>query len=161
MMATRKLACAAILPALAIVLGAHGAARQITPSPMALAPAVAVSMTAELTSLAVVDDSHVAAGLADGRVAIWNGRDSTTIDVPAHKAKVLAVGATTDGQRGLSVASDGSLAESPVAKGPAGRTRHIDLGPAPTRAALFSTDGARLPTGGRYADVFVYDVESA
>ena len=81
-------------------------------------------------------------------------------DLAAHKARVLAVGAAPDGRRVLSVASDGTLAETPIAKGAAGRTRRVELGPAPTRAAVFSPDGARLITGGEFGDVRVYDVES-
>ena len=137
-----------------------GATAQTSSSGKPIASAVTVKMTADLTALSVVDDSRVAVGLADGRVAIWNGRDSTTIDVPAHKARVLAVGVTPDKQRVLSVASDGSFAESPMAKGAAGRTAHLDLGAAPTRAAMFSPDGASLMTGGEFGDVRVYDVES-
>ena len=122
--------------------------------------AATVTMTANLTALAAVDASRVVAGLADGRVAILNGRDATTTDLPAHKARVLAVGVTTDQQRVLSIASDGSFAESPLATGAAGRTARVDLGTAPTRAAIFSPDGSTLITGGEFGDVRIYDVES-
>ena len=141
-------------------INASGSAPQAPTSGESIASAVTVKMTADLTSLSVVDASRVVAGLADGRVAIWNGRDATTINVPAHKARVLAVGVTPDKRRVLSVASDGSLAESPMAQGAAARTARVDFGVAPTRAAMFSPDGSRLITGGEFGDVRVYDVES-
>jgi WD40 repeat protein len=159
-MMTRRIEHACMLSALALMFGMTSAGKQATSPLKPIAPAVTVSTSADLTSLAVIGDAHVAAGLADGRVALWNGRDSTTSDLPAHNTKVLAVGTTADGQRVLSIAGDGSLAESPIAKGAAGRTRRIDLGTAPTRAAMFSLDGSRLLTGGEFGDVRVYDVES-
>lgn len=158
MSVTRGLILAAVAGGLFV--GASGVADQPDLSATPIASSVTVTMTADLTSLAVVDDSRVAAGLDDGRVAIWNGRDSTTVDVTAHKAKVLAVGATSDRQRVLSIASDGSMVESPIVQGGAGRTSRVDLGKAPTRAATFSPDGLRLVTGGEFGDVRVYDVES-
>jgi hypothetical protein len=85
----------------------------VTPAPQPqasssrfIAPAVTVTMTAELTALAVVDATRVVVGLSDGRVAVWNGRDQAATEVAVHKARVLAVGVTADTQRVLSVASD-------------------------------------------------------
>lgn len=118
-------------------------------------------MTVDITSLVAIGQSSVAVGLADGHVAVWNGRDATpSLDLAPHKARVLAVGATADGRHVLSVASDGTFAESPIVKGAGGRTSRLDLGSAPTRAAVFSADGMRLMTGGEFGDVRVFDVES-
>jgi WD40 repeat protein len=118
-------------------------------------------LTSVITALVAVNQSSVAAGLANGHVVIWNGSDpAASQDLTPHKSRVLAVGATADGRHVLSVAGDGTVAETPIAKGAAGRAIRVDLGAAPTRAAMFSPDGKQLVAGGEFGDVRVFDVES-
>ncbi len=123
------------------------------------APTASITLTGGITSLVALNGPNVAAGLGDGRVILWNGTDAApTLTLTPHKSRVLGVGVSNDGQHVLSVAADGTLAETPIAKGAAGRTSRIDLGAAPTRVAVFA--GTHLLTGGEFGDVRVYDVES-
>jgi WD40 repeat protein len=155
-MATAYVVSAAAAAVVAAPVGQPGAA-----PPSALAPSAVITMTSSITTLAAIDQSRIAAGLADGRIAIWNGSDAAPqLEIPAHKSRVLTVAASTDSRRVLSLAADGTLAESPTAKGAAGRTRRLELGPAPARAAVFSPDKTRLVVGGEFGDVRVFDVES-
>jgi WD40 repeat protein len=125
------------------------------------APTGTIALTSGITALVAVDRSNVAAGLADGRVIIWNGADDApSLTLSPHKGRVLAVGAAPDGRHVLSLSADGTMAETPTAKGVGGRTLRVDLGTAPTRAANFSADGTRLVTGGEFGDLRVFDVES-
>jgi WD40 repeat protein len=119
-------------------------------------------MTADITCLVAINQSaNVAAGLADGRVVVWNGRDkSPAIELKLHTARVLAVGATADGQSVVSVAADGSLARTTIAAGAKSATRRIDLGPSPTRAAAFSTDGQLLATGNGLGEIRLFEAAS-
>ncbi len=82
-----------------------------------VAPVATVTLPADITSLTAINrSSAVAAGLADGRVAVWNGRASApAVMLKPHTTRVLAVGSTTDGREVWSVASDGSLARTRTA----------------------------------------------
>ena len=124
-----------------------------------LPPLVTIALPANITSLAVVSRSpRVAAGLADGRVAIWSPNEAaTSLLLQPHAARVLAVGTTADGAHLLSVASDGTLSRTSISPGASPVSSKIDLGPTPTRAAAFSADGSRLATGGETGDIRVFD----
>jgi WD40 repeat protein len=125
-------------------------------------PSVAVTLPADVTSLSVVTGSpRVAAGLADGRVAIWSPNEAApSLLLKPHATRLLAVGTAADGTRLLSVASDGTLARTPVAPGASAVMSQIDLGSTPTRAAAFSWDGSRLVTGGERGEIRVFDLAS-
>jgi WD40 repeat protein len=77
-----------------------------------------------------------------------------------HAARVLAVGSTADGRELWSVASDGSLARTPITPGAQSTSRQVDLGTVPTRAAAFSADGSMLVTGGELGEIRVFDTTS-
>jgi WD40 repeat protein len=131
----------------------------------AILPSATVTLPAEITCLSGVTPSSdggqgpiVAAGLADGQIALWNGRDATATLSKPHSARVLAVRAA--GGVVLSLADDGSLAGTPLAGGAAATSRRLDLGTAPTRAAEFSSDGAQLVTGGEFGEIRVFDTAS-
>lgn len=102
----------------------------------------------------------IAAGLANGHIAIWNGRDGKVTMLTPHTSPVLAVGSTADGLAVLSVAEDGSVARTSIAPGGGSTSRHLDLGTAPTRAAVFSDDGSLLVTGGEFGEIRVFDTAS-
>jgi WD40 repeat protein len=119
----------------------------------------AVTLPSDITSLTAINGSStVAAGLADGRVAVWNGRDaSPAIVLKPLAVRVLAVGSTSDGREVWSVGIDGSLARSPIAPGAQPTSRRLDFGEAPARAAAFSADGSMLVTGGALGEIRVFD----
>ena len=127
-----------------------------------VAPAATVTLSADITSLAAINrSSTVAVGLADGQVAVWNGRDTApAVVVKPHAARVLAVGSTADGREVWSVATDGSLARTRIAPGARPTSRRVNLGAAPTRAAAFSADGSMLVTGGEFGEIRVFDTAS-
>ena len=79
----------------------------------AIAAAATLTLPADVTSLAAMNRTPmVAAGLSDGQVVVWNGRETTpTLMVKAHGVRVLAVGSNADGTELWSVAGDGSLEE--------------------------------------------------
>ncbi len=131
----------------------------------AVLPSATVTLPADITCLSAVTPSSsggqspiVAAGLADGQIALWNGRDATATLSKPHTSRVLAVRAA--GGVVLSLADDGSLARTPFAAGGAATTQHLDLGAAPTRAAEFSSDGTLLVTGGAFGEIRVFDTAS-
>jgi WD40 repeat protein len=131
----------------------------------AVLPSATVTLPADITCLSAIRPAAgggqtpiVAAGLADGQIAIWNGRDATVTLSTPHTSRVLAVGAA--GAVVLSLADDGSLARTPLAAGGAATSQHLDLGTAPTRAAEFSSDGALLVTGGGFGEIRVFDTAS-
>jgi len=126
------------------------------------APSATVTLSANVTSLAALNGtSIVAAGLADGQVAVWNGREGgSAIMLKPHAARVLAVGSTADGREVWSVATDGSLARTPIAAGGQPALRTIDLGAARTGAAAFSSEGSMLVTGAEFGDIRVFDTAS-
>jgi WD40 repeat protein len=127
------------------------------PATSAVKPSASVTLPARATSLvALTGSSSVAAGLADGQVAIWTTTSSPLLLKP-HGKTVLAVGSSKDGSEVWSLAEDGSLARTRLAAGAAPVLRTVDLGPAPTRAAAFSDDGSVLLTGGEFGDVRVFD----
>ena len=127
------------------------------------AAAAAVTLPANITSLAAINrSSTVVAGLADGQIVTWNPRERTpVIALKPHATRVLAVGSTSDGHELWSVASDGSLARTPISPGSPTISQPVDLGPAPTRAAAFSADGSMLVTGGEFGELRVFDTASS
>jgi WD40 repeat protein len=122
-------------------------------------PSLSLTLPAAISSLAVVNRSpRVAAGLADGRVAIWSPNEAAaSLILQPHAALVMAIGTTADGQHLLSVASDGTLARTPISPGATGISSKVDLGSTATRAAAFSSDGTRLVAGGGDGEVRVID----
>jgi WD40 repeat protein len=125
----------------------------------AKAPSAVVTLPASVTSFVVVNGSStIAVGLSDGRIAVWNGRDATpSFILKPHGTRILAVGSSEDGRSVLSVASDGTLARTSIGAGPSGNVQRVGLGPAPTRSAIFSSDGSRFVAGGEFGDIRVYD----
>jgi WD40 repeat protein len=128
----------------------------------AVASSASLTLPRPVTCLAALPNTPmVAAGLANGRLVLWNGRDKTpTATMTPHKARVLAVGATANGRDVLSVAADGTLVRSRRDTRAAGGATRVDFGGAPPRAAVFSADGARLMTGGEFGDIRVFDAAS-
>ncbi len=122
----------------------------------------AVALPAEITCLSATNrSSTVAVGLADGQVAVWNGRDTApAVALKPHAARVLAVGSTAAGQEVWSIAADGTLARTRIAPGASPAASRVDLGVAPTRAAVFAADGVMLVTGGDFGEVRVFDTAS-
>jgi WD40 repeat protein len=146
----------------AIVLAAGATARERQPPAPALARTASVKLSHGITSLAALNRSPaVVAGLTDGSVVMWNGRDPAPSSLKPHETRVLAVGSAPDGREVLSVASDGSLARTGTASGSAATMRRVDLGAVPTRAAAFSTDGAMLVTGGEFGEIRVFDTATS
>jgi WD40 repeat protein len=129
-----------------------------SPAP-AIPPAAKVTLGADVVSLAMMPGSpYVAAGLADGQVAIWNGRDAApALTFKPHAKSVLAVSATADGQAIWSVASDGSLGRTALTRDAKPAVTRLDTGTAPLRAAAFSFDGAMVVTGGDRGEIRVFD----
>jgi WD40 repeat protein len=154
-----SLAVAAALAA-SCTAPAPPAAPQAAAAPTGAVPvAVTITVQRSVTSLERVNGtSTIVVGLADGHVALWNGRDAApgTMWKP-HAARVVAVGSSADGREVWSVAEDGSLARTPATPGARSTTRKIDLGAAATRAAAFAPDGSQLVTGGEFGDIRVYD----
>ena len=146
-----------VVAAILAITAVHGQAPTVH-----TAPSATVTLSANVTSLAALNGtSLVVAGLADGQVAVWNSREAgTAIMLKPHAARVLAVGSTTDGREVWSFAVDGSLARTPVAPGGRSTSRTIDLGPARTGAAAFSTDGSMLVTGAEFGEIRVFDTSS-
>jgi WD40 repeat protein len=148
--------------AVSVVAIAGAAARERQAGISAAPHSAAITLPADITSLTAINQSsHVAAGLADGQVVVWNGRDrAPAVVLQAHAARVLAVGSTADGRELWSVAVDGSLALTRIAPGAQPTSRRLDFGAAPTRAAAFSNDGRMLVTGGEFGEIRVFDAAS-
>jgi WD40 repeat protein len=147
----------------ASVVGVAGAAAPENQGGISAARhSAAVTLAADVTALAAINRSpNVAAGLADGHVVVWNGREAMpAVALKAHAAKVLAVGSTADGRELWSVGVDGSLSLTRIVAGAQPNSRRLDFGTAPTRAAAFSTDGAMLVTGGEFGEIRVFDAPS-
>lgn len=158
-----------------VVVAALAAAACTTPAPSStstsaatafatdpMPPMVTVKVDHAVSSLQRVSGSSlVVIGFEDGHVGLWNGRDGApgTMLKP-HDARVLAVGSSADGRELYSLAADGAFARTPVTAGATPTTRKIDIGPATTRAAAFSSDGSLLATGGEFGDIRVFDVAS-
>ena len=142
---------------LTVMLAAPDAAAQ--PAPAAIAPAAKVTLGAEITSLAAMSGSlYVAAGLADGQVVLWNGRDAApAITLKPHTTRVLAVSATADGQGVWSLAADGSLGRTALSRDAKAAVIRLDTGQAPLRAAVFSFDGGLVITGGDRGEIRVFE----
>ena len=128
---------------------------------MSVAATATITLPANITSVTALNQSSsVAAGLADGQLAGWNGRDTTpAIILKAHKARVLAVAAGADGGEAWSVAADGSLSHTRIASGASPTSRRIEL-EVSTTAAAFSADGSMLVTGGAFGEIRVFDTAS-
>ena len=129
---------------------------------MSVAATATITLPANITSVTALNrSSTVAAGLADGQLAIWNGRDKApAIMLKAHEARVLAVASSADGGEAWSVAADGSLSRTRIASSGARPTsRRIDL-EASTTAAAFSADGSMLVAGGAFGEIRVFDTAS-
>lgn len=132
-------------------------------TPASLLPSSArVTLPARITSLTAINrSSSVAAGLSDGHVAVWTcGANTAAVMLKPHTARVLAVGSTADGLAVWSVASDASLARTPITPPAQSTSRPLDLGAAPTPAAAFSSDGSMLVTGGEFGEIRVFDTTS-
>jgi len=122
--------------------------------------AAAVTMPADITSITALNGtSSIAAGLADGQVAIWTTTSEPLLLKP-HATTVLAVGSTRDGTEVWSVADDGSLARTRVAAGASPAVQKIDLGAAAISGATFSADGSMLVTGGEFGVLQVFDTST-
>ena len=128
----------------------------------ALAPAASVTLPQATTCLAALPNTPmVAAGLANGDVVLWNGRDTTpTKTMTPHTARVIALGTTADERDLLSAAADGTLVRSRLDTGAAAQAIRVDLGVPPYRAAVFSADGSRLMVAGELGDIRVFDTAS-
>src|SRR5215211_6350580 len=104
------------------------------PAPAPIAPTAKVTLESRITSLGIIHRSvaaavsrpasepmmvapKIAAGLANGHVAVWNARDGSVTILTPHTSPVLAVGSSADGLSVLSVAEDGSFARSSIAPG--------------------------------------------
>ena len=128
---------------------------------MSVAATATITLPANITSVTAINrSSTVAAGLADGQLAVWNGRDNApAIMLKPHDARVLAVGSSADGGESWSVATDGSLSRTRIASGAhpsrAGSTSEVS-----TTAAAFSADGSMLVTGGAFGEIRVFDTAS-
>jgi WD40 repeat protein len=127
-----------------------------------IAPAATITLPADITSLgAITGAASVAAGLADGGVVVWNGRDANpSFTWKPHGARVLTVGSSADGREVWSFAADGSLSRTALATAASSASRRVDLGPAPVRAAALSADGGVLATGGEFGEIRIYDSAS-
>ena len=113
---------------------------------------VTLSVPADIISLAAVPGSpRVAAGLDDGHVAIWSPTEgATSLLLQPHKAGVIAVGTTLDGTGLVSVATDGTIARTPIAPGATSTAVTVNLGSAPPRAAACRLVAA--PASSRWRD---------
>ncbi len=122
-------------------------------------PMVTLTLPVDVTSLIAVPRSpRVAAGLADGHVAIWSPNEgATSLLLRPHTARVLAVGTSADGTELVSVAGDGTIARTPIAPGATPASVTVDLGPAPPRAAACSAEGSRVVIGGEKGELRVFD----
>ena len=128
----------------------------------ALPPAALVTLPQPATCLTALSKTPmVAAGLANGHVVLWNGRDKTpSVTMTPHTARLIAVRATADDRDLLSVAVDGTLVRSRMDTGVAGKSIRVDLGVPPYRAAVFSVDATRLMVAGEFGDIRVFDTAS-
>lgn len=144
------------------VVAACTTAREENPTPSPLVHSASVTLPGDITSLTAINGSStVAAGLADGQVAVWRGRDSVPVEIlKPHTTRVLAVASTADGREVWSVAVDGSIARSPVAPGTPSASTRIDFGPTPPRTVAFSADGSMLVAGGEFGEIHVFDTAS-
>ena len=126
-----------------------------------VAVAATITLPANITSVTALNQSStVAAGLADGQLAVWTGRNKApAIMLKAHEARVLAVASSVDGGEAWSVAADGSLSRTRIASGARPTSRRIDI-EVSTTAAAFSADGSMLVTGGAFGEIRVFDTAS-
>ena len=151
-------ACSVILSIIVAALGSLG----IQTAPRSAAPVAKVTLPASATSLiALPGSSRVAAGLTDGHVAIWNGRDpAPEVLSKPHAAQVLAVAVTPEGRDLWSIAADGSLSRTPLGPGGSPASLRLDVAQTRPRAAAFSSDCAQVVTGGERGEILVFDTAS-
>lgn len=155
----RALANVCLMAAIGLAVACTAAPETSTSSSRLAMPASA-TLPAAITSLTAINGtSSVVAGLADGRIAVWTTADEPVLLKP-HATRILAVGSSTNGREGWSLAVDGSLARTRLEAEASPTSQQIDLGSAPTRAAAFSSDGTLLVTGGEFGDVRVFDTTS-
>lgn len=122
-----------------------------------IAPDVRISTESDVTAGAVFGGGLLA-GLADGTLLVWNGRDQKpSLAVKPHRGRMIGVGSVADGAEASSLFADGTLARTRLAAGATARVRRVDLGTPPTRVALFSPDGTRLVAGGELGEIRVFD----
>jgi len=124
--------------------------------------AASLTLPSDITSLTAINrSSTIAVGLKDGRVAVWNGQDAApSALLKPHTEQVIAVGSSADGGEVWSLATDGSLARTPVTSGAASTSRRIETGTARMRAAVFSADASLLVAGGEHGEIRVFDTAS-
>lgn len=122
-----------------------------------IAPDVRITTESDLTAGAVFGGGLLA-GLADGTLLVWNGRDrAPSLTLKPHLARMIAVGPGKDEAEAWSLFADGTLARTRLAAGAKAALRKLDLGVAATRVALFSPDGTRLLAGGELGEIRVFD----
>lgn len=128
-----------------------------------VAPSVKVALPAAVSSLSGLNgSSRVAAGMADGTIAVWDGRSTQPgLTLKPHDTRVLAVGSAADGREVWSVAEGGSLARTAVAAGASSDVKTLAIGTSAIRAAAFSPDGSLLATGGEYGEIHVFATATA
>jgi WD40 repeat protein len=152
-----------VLATIALTAGLVGATLAAqSASTTTIAPAAKVTLGADITSLASLSGSpYVAAGLTNGQVVLWNGRDAEPgLTLKPHTTRVLALSATADGQGIWSVAADGSLGRTALTRDAQAVVKRLETGTAPLRAAAFSFDGAIVVTGGDRGEILVFDTTS-
>ena len=155
------MSCALAVVLAGAVTGAQAPGKPITAS-------ASVTLPAATSSLAAINGSAlVAAGMVDGKVAVWNGRDAApSLIMAAHTVKVLAVGSSADGRALWSLDKDGLLVRTPFNPAVEATTpepsssRRLDIGAERVVDAVFSSDAAMLVTGGEHGELRVFDSAS-
>ena len=131
------------------------------PSSKPIAAAASIKLPATVVALAAVGGSRVAAGLADGQVAVWNGSDAApSLLLKPHTARVLAAAISADGKDLLSFSDDGVLARTGATAGAQPSIQKLDSGSERIVVAAFSPDSATLVTGGGRGELRVFDAAS-
>lgn len=134
------------------------------PREMPVPVVASITLPSAITSLTSLSGSSlVAAGMADGRIAVWNGRDAAPVILAPHAVRVLALGSSADGRVLWSVDKDGSLVRTAIdtanlrAPPPAGASRKLDFGSERVIDAVFSSDAGMIVTGGEHGELRVFD----
>jgi len=158
-MSRRHLWSVAVAAATAVPIANGQAPAKVSPSAIVTLPAAITSLTV-MGSTSDRGPASIAAGLSDGRVAVWKVGDETAAFSKPHKARVVAVASSADGLTVWSLAEDGSLARTPVAAVTESTSRQLDAGAEATRAAAFAADASIVVTGGELGDIRVFDTSS-